>query len=106
MATTISSAMVGPINLQPTDNPLTITSTGSVGATGSGLDAIDGSAGITWTISNAGAVTSASGYGIRLYGAGTVGNSGTISGIDGVVVRGGGSVTNSAGGSISGFGAR
>src|SRR5579871_2860343 len=105
MARTISSATAGPINLQPADNPLTITTTGSVGATGSGLDAIDGSSNITWTIGNAGTVTSASGYGIRLFGAGTVSSSGSISGVDGVVVRGGGSVTNLAGGLISGFGA-
>jgi len=92
MARTISSATVGPINLQSTDNPLTITTTGSVGSNGSGVDAIDGSATTAWTISNVGTVTAAGGYGIRLSGAGTISNSGSISGVDGVVVGGGGSV--------------
>src|SRR5262249_10651023 len=104
MARTISRATVGPINLQSTDNPLTITTTGSVGSTGSGVDAIDGSSSTTWTISNAGTVASAGGYGIRLFGAGTISNAGSLSGVDGVVVGGGGSVTDSAGGALSGFG--
>ena len=47
MSKTISSSTTGPVVLRPTDNPLTITSTGTVTATGSGVDGIDAPAGTT-----------------------------------------------------------
>jgi hypothetical protein len=93
---TISSSITGPVVLRTTDNPLTITSTGTVTSTGSGADGIDGAAGTTWSITNAGKVTSSRGFGVSLAGSGIVGNSGSISGRDGIVFRGGGRVTNTA----------
>jgi len=42
MSRTVSSVVAGPVVLQATDNPLTITSTGGVQST---ADAIDGGAG-------------------------------------------------------------
>ena len=56
MATTISSSTTGPVVLGTADNPLYITSTGTVTSTGS-ADGIDGGAGTTWTITNAGVVS-------------------------------------------------
>jgi hypothetical protein len=106
MAKTISNSTTGPVVLQPTDNPLTITGTGAVNATGSGVDGIDGPAGTTWNITNAGRVASSGGDGVSLASSGSIGNSGAISGVDGIVLRAGGSVTNLAGGSISASGAR
>jgi len=105
MARTISTFTLGPVTLSTADDPLTITSTGTVMSTGSGFDGIDGGTGTTWTISNAGVVSSSGGYGISLASAGIISNSGSISGVDGVVLHHGGSVTNAAGGSISGSGA-
>jgi hypothetical protein len=97
---TISSSVTGPIALQVRDNPVTITSTGKVTSTGTGNDGIDGPSGTTWTITNAGTVTSAAAYGIRLAGQGTISSSGLMSGRGGVALGAGGSVTNAAGGSI------
>jgi hypothetical protein len=82
MSRTISGVVAGPVVLQATDNPLTITSTGDVQST---ADAIDGGAGTSWAITNSGKVSSSSGYGVSLAGAGS-------------------SVTNNPGGSISGTG--
>ena len=73
----------GPLSIQPTDSPLTITASGGVNA--DGADAIDSDSRPAWAISNAGTVSSASGYGVSLAGAGN-------------------SVTNNPGGSISGTG--
>ncbi|MBV9590964.1 MAG: hypothetical protein JO310_15310, partial [Hyphomicrobiales bacterium] len=43
MSRTISSSTTGPVVLNAvTDNPLTLTSTGTVTSTGSGADGIDG----------------------------------------------------------------
>ena len=130
MATTISSA-TGPLTLTTADNPLFITSTGAVTTTGSGTNAIYGGTAATWTITNAGVVSSSAGDGIVLEdggsvtnnstgtikgdqygivfnaGPGTVTNSGSISsalGVDSVAVDlgDGGSLTNLAGGTITG----
>ena len=84
MSTTISSAVTSPVVLVATDNPLTITSTGSVIPTAPG-NAIDGGPGTPWAITNFGTVSSSFGYGVFLEGAGS-------------------SVTNYSGGSISGTG--
>ena len=81
MATTISSA-TGPLTLTTADNPLYITSTGAVTTTGSGTNAIYGGTAATWTITNAGAVSSSAG--------------------DGIVLEDGGSVTNNSTGTIKG----
>ena len=103
MSTTISSSTTGPVVLGTADNPLYITSTGTVTSTGS-ADGIDGEAGTAWTITNAGVVSAVSGNGVSLASSGIVGNTGSNSGNDALVLRGGGSVTNDAGGSISGLG--
>ncbi len=104
MATTISSSTTGPVVLGTADNPLYITSTGTVTSTGT-ADGIDGGTGTTWTISNAGVVSAVSGNGVSLASSGIVSNTGSISGNDALVLRAGGSVTNNVGGSISGLGA-
>src|SRR6202140_5320281 len=104
MATTISSSTIGPVVLGTADNTLYITSTGTVTSTGS-ADGIDGGAGTTWTITNAGVVSASSGNGVSLASSGIVGNTGSISGKDALVLHAGGSVTNNVGGSISGLGA-
>jgi hypothetical protein len=104
MSRTINTAVTGPVVLTSQSNPLTITSTGKVSSTGAGVDGIDGGAGATWTITNAGQVVSSGGDGISLAGAGVIGNSGSVSGIDGIVIRSGGNVTNNTGVSISGTG--
>ncbi len=103
MATTISSSMSGPVVLGPSDDPFIITSTGTVTSTGP-VDGIDGAAGTTWTIANAGIVAASGGDGISLGGPGIVSNTGSIWGLDGLSLRAGGSVTNSSGGAISGIG--
>jgi hypothetical protein len=123
--TKITSAISGPFILGPSDNPLTITSTGAVTSTGTGVDGIDGDASTAWKITNQGAVSSADGWGINLAGAGALYNSGRISGLlrgfltggagkvtnkgtissqsgAGVDLEAGGSVTNKEGASISG----
>jgi hypothetical protein len=81
----INTTINGTLSLLPTDNPLTITASGGVSATATGADAIDGDSSTAWAISNAGTISSASGYGVSLLGAGS-------------------SVTNYPGGSISGTG--
>src|SRR5579864_6896857 len=102
---TISGTVTGPIKLTGGSNPLTITSTGTVTSTGNLVDAIDGGSG-TWTIVNAGDISSLRGDGISLVGKGIVSNSGTIkaSATNGIaiVLGGGGNVTNAATGVISG----
>ena len=99
----ISSSISGPVVLGPSDDPLLITSTGTVTSTGS-ADGIDGGSGTTWTIANAGIVAASGGNGIALGGPGIVSNTGSISGLDGLDLRAGGSVMNFSGGSISGVG--
>jgi hypothetical protein len=80
---TINTTINSTLSLQATDNPLTITASGGVIV--AGADAIDGGSSTAWAISNAGTVSSTSGYGVSLAGAGS-------------------SVTNNPGGSISGTG--
>ena len=64
MSRTISSSTTGPVVLGLTDNPLYITSTGTVTSTGS-ADGIDGGVSILpWTITNAGVVSASSGNGV------------------------------------------
>ena len=105
---TISSAVTGPLSLAATNNPLTITSAGSVKATASGADAIDGGSGTAWSINNSGTVASSQRYAISLHGAGSsVVNSGSISGnagesFYGVDMEAGGTVTNTSAGYITG----
>jgi hypothetical protein len=110
----------GPLSLLPTDNPLTITASGSVIATATGADAIDGDSSTAWAISNAGKIQSASGNGMFLL-AGSAGSSVTnyssgkilvlgtgLTGfqpISGVYITGGsGTVTNGGIISVSGGG--
>jgi hypothetical protein len=87
---------------------LTITSTGSVTATASGVDAIDGGSGVAWSINNSGTVASSQHYGISLNGAGSsIVNSGKISGYSstggyGVNLEAGGTLTNTSAGQITG----
>jgi hypothetical protein len=121
MARKINSAITGPLTLGPSDDPLTITSAGTITSTGANVDGIDGAAGTAWTIVNKGTVASAGGWGINLMGAGalknsgailggfqtggagTLTNQGTISGSgEGVVFGSGGTVTNDANGTIIG----
>jgi P pilus assembly chaperone PapD len=96
---TISTSITGPYVLSAATNPLTVTSTGKVTSTASGVDAIDGSSGTTWTINNSGTLSSSSGFGISLTGAGTITSNGLISGKTAIGVFGGGSITNN--GSLS-----
>jgi len=107
---TISTATTGPLVLTANDNPLVIASSGSIGATGAGNDAITGSAATPWAIENNGTVASSNGIAISLGGGGSVTNGGpgaasaSISGgASGIAIYGGaGSVTNS--GRIAGAG--
>ena len=105
---TISSAVTGPLSLAATNTPLTITSAGSVKATASGADAIDGGSGVAWSINNSGTVASSQRYGVSLHGAGSsIVNSGSISGnagesFYGVDMEAGGTVTNTSAGYITG----
>ena len=128
---TIGDSISGPIILSSADIPLTITSSGAVTSTGSGVDGIDGPTNRASTIANAGKVTSSGGIGISLTDGGTVTNApgGSIAGLTvgvygaygvasavtnagdisgtgsngaGVYLAGGGDITNQAGGSISG----
>ena len=81
---TISGAITGPLTLAATNNPLTITSAGSVKATASGADGVDGGSGTAWSITNSGTVASSQRYGISLHSAGSsIVNSGSISGYAG-----------------------
>ncbi len=102
MSRSISTAIAGSLTLSLTDplasdgsdNPLTITSQGSVISTGSGdtpppgIDGIFGPAGTAWVITNQGTVASATASGIALAGGGMLRNSGFIAGgtnvLDGV----------------------
>ncbi len=95
---TISTSVTGPINLTAANNPLTITNTGRVTTSGSG-NGITGTSGTTWTVSNSGTISAASGSasGIRLSGPGIVTNNGIITtggSAYGVGLDGGGTVTN------------
>jgi hypothetical protein len=105
MSRTISTLLSGTLTLAPTDNPLTITFSGGVAATAPGADAIDGGAGVNWSITNSyGAISSATGYGVFLLGQAAIVNYGAISGSGGVRLGAGGTVGNRYGGSITGKG--
>src|SRR6266446_1376267 len=105
MARTISNAISGTLVLATADNPLTITGSGSVTATASGADAIDGGSGTSWSITNSGGIASSLGYGVYLNGTGSgVFNSGSISGQGAVHLVTGGSVTNYSSGTIKATG--
>ena len=78
-----------------TQNPASITSTGSV--TNTTGDAVLGAAGTAWTLNNAGTIAGPSSFsGVRLKSGGTVDNTGGITGgINGVRIEGApGSVVN------------
>ena len=64
MSRTINTRINSTLSLQPTDNPLTITASGGVIV--ARADAIDGDSSTAWAISNAGTVSSTSGYGVSL----------------------------------------
>ena len=105
---TISSAITGPLALAATNNPLTITSAGSITTTASG-DAVSGGSGTIWQIINAGTISGtigSSSAGIYLQSAGsTVQNSGEIYGATaGIWLEDGGDVTNGATGLITATG--
>ena len=105
---TISSAITGPLTLAATNNPLTITSAGSITTTASG-DAVSGGSGTIWQIINAGTISGtigSSSAGIYLQSAGsTVQNTGKIYGATaGIWLSDGGDVTNSAIGLITATG--
>lgn len=105
MSRTISTLLSGTLTLAPTDNPLTITFSGGVAATAPGADAIDGGAGVNWSITNSyGSISSATGYGVFLLGQAAIVNYGAISGSGGVRLGAGGTVGNRYGGSIVGTG--
>ena len=97
MSRTISSNTTGPVVLGTADNPLYVTSNGTVTSSGSS-DGVDGGSSVTtWTINNAGKIAASGGNGVSLASSGTVSNTGSISGVDAVVLGNGGSVTNNAG---------
>ena len=133
MGEIINTTTAGPIALtSATQNPLTITATGTITASAPGADGVDGSNLLAWTIVNDGVVTSASGAGIKLLNggtidnglsqgtaavisgsiagvfvqgsAGTVVNAGRISGTDGIRLAAGGVVDNRASGTITATG--
>lgn len=102
MSRVIAGGISGPLVLSLTDplasggsdNPLIVTSTGTIT---SPLDGIDGAAGTAWTIFNNGAVSTTDGAGIALAGAGFLYNSGQgsiTSERQGVLINGAGVVAN------------
>ncbi len=100
----IDTSVTGPIALAAGDNPVTITSTGTVTSVGAGQDGIDGSAGTAWNVANSGTVVSSAAVGISLAGSGTITSAGSIAGNTGIILRGGGAISNAAAGSISASG--
>ncbi|HEY7580160.1 MAG TPA: hypothetical protein VH855_21430, partial [Acetobacteraceae bacterium] len=52
----INTSTVGPIVLKPADNPLIVTSTGTVTSASTAINASATLAGGTWNISNAGSI--------------------------------------------------
>ena len=79
MARSISVAIDGPLVLTNSDNPLTVTGTGSTTSTGA-VNGIGRAATTAWVIRNKGTVLSARGRGINLAGAGSLDNRGLIAG--------------------------
>jgi hypothetical protein len=102
---TISTIINGTLTLVPSNNPVTILGTGGVQATAAGADAIDGDSSTAWMISNAGTISSASGFGLYLNGpSSNLSNSGSISGAGGMFLNNDGSVMNTATGTITATG--
>ena len=98
-------SLTDPLALAGSDDPLIITSTGTITSTGL-ADGIDGAAATAWTIFNNGVVSATAGWAIALAGAGFLYNSGVISGgyEGGVEIGGSGVVVNE--GWINATGAR
>jgi hypothetical protein len=102
--TTISGSYTVGINLtSASQNPLIITGTGTVNVAGAYASAIYGNFGIPGTVTNAGLLEAANGYGIFLRSGGTITNGSTIAtsakitgGVDGVKIgiHGSGTVSN------------
>lgn len=103
----IRGTSTGPIVLGPNSRHLTsIASTGTVIATGIGVDAIDGPPGTAWPIDNDGTIRSAGGLGISLASGGLVSNgSGALisGGIAGILMSGASGTVSNAG-AIKGLG--
>ena len=105
MSLTINTTINGTLSLAPSNNPIAITASGGVKATATGADAIDGDSSMAWMISNAGTISSASGFGLYLNGpSSNLSNSGSISGAGGMFLNNGGTVTNTASGTITATG--
>ena len=105
MSLTINTTINGTLSLAPSNNPIAITASGGVAATATLADAIDGDSSTAWMISNAGTISSASGFGLYLNGpSSNLSNSGSISGAGGMFLNNGGSVTNTASGTITATG--
>ena len=105
MSLTINTTINGTLSLAPSNNPIAITASGGVAATATLADAIDGDSSTAWMISNAGTISSASGFGLYLNGpSSNLSNSGAISGAGGMFLNNGGSVTNTASGTITATG--
>jgi hypothetical protein len=101
----ISTTINGTLSLVQSNNPVIITASGGVTATGTMADAIDGDSSTAWMISNAGTVSSASGFGVNFNGpSSNVSNSGSISGAGEVFLNNEGSVRNTAEGTITATG--
>jgi hypothetical protein len=64
MSSAISSGTTGPVVLSTASNPLSITGTGAVPSTGSGVNGFNGGTGTTWSI--AGTISSSGGDGVSL----------------------------------------
>ncbi|MCW3473268.1 alkaline phosphatase family protein [Limobrevibacterium gyesilva] len=100
----ISGSVTGPVVLGTADNPLTITAAGTVIATGSGVDGIDGPSAFASTIKNDGTVASADGFGIALVGGGTVGNGPLSEAAASITGKGAGLFINGGVGTLSNAG--
>lgn len=70
----INSSVAGPIALTLADTPLSVTASGTITATGQGVDAVDGPAGNGWVVVNDGTIASSAGLSVALTGSGTVVN--------------------------------
>ncbi len=70
----VTGSVAGPLALGAADNPFSITASGTVTATGPGVDAIGGHADGEWAVVNDGTITSGGGMGVALAGSGTVTN--------------------------------
>jgi hypothetical protein len=99
----ITGSVTGPLTITPADNPLAVTSTGTIASTGANNDSVDGAASTVWSTVKQGTISSDGGWGVNLASAGVVDNSGALSGLLGGFETGGfGQVTNR--GAIKGTG--